>query len=141
MRNLFIITFLTSLFALPASAADLEISGTWFTKGNEAKIGISDCGDGTPCGELVWFKVAEGGITTDALNPDPALRTRSLYGSEVFWGFKKKKNKWNGGRIYDAQSGKTYKSKIELKDDGTLKVKGCVGPICQSQIWVRANDE
>ena len=123
-----------------ALAQPLDIEGTWFTKNNEAKVLVSDCGDGTPCGKLVWFDPELGGETTDINNPNPALQSRPLLNSAVFWGFERRKEKWKSGKIYDAQSGKTYKSKLELKEDGSLKVKGCIGPICQGQTWVRAAD-
>ena len=45
---------------------------------------------------------------------------------------------WAGGKIYDANSGKTYRSKMVLDPDRTLKVSGCVLFICQAQAWTRA---
>ncbi len=136
---LYVVSF--SLFGSQSALAQpLDIEGTWFTKGNEAKVLVSDCGDGTPCGNLVWFDPELGGESIDVNNPDPALQSRPLLHSAVFWGFERRKDKWKSGKIYDAKSGKTYKSKLELKEDGSLKVKGCIGPICQGQTWVRAED-
>ena len=143
MRNLTILALagLSLSWGQAASAQSLDIEGTWFTKDNEAKVEVSDCGDGTPCGKLVWFDPNLGGDNRDMNNPDPELQGRPLLNTAVFWGFERSKNKWKSGKIYDAQSGKTYKSKLELQDDGTLKVKGCVGPICQGQTWVKVPDE
>ncbi|GGX65712.1 hypothetical protein GCM10011309_14970 [Litorimonas cladophorae] len=53
----------------------------------------------------------------------------------MLWGFEEKSDKWSSGKIYDAESGKSYKSKLERQADGSLEVKGCIGPICQGQIW------
>ena len=114
-----------------------NIHGLWLVESGNGKVEINDCGDGTPCATLVWINKANGTGDLDINNADPALRQRPLLGTAVFWGFKKKGEGWKSGQIYDAESGKTYKSKIKLSEDGTLKVKGCVGPICKSQIWVR----
>ncbi len=121
-------------------ASDIDIAGVWYTEDKAAKIEVTDCGDGTPCGNLVWFEPDSSGVTNDVNNPDPELREKPLLGSRVFWGFQRKKDRWNKGRIYDAGSGKSYKSKLQLAEDGTLKVKGCIGPLCQTQVWTRAAD-
>jgi len=133
--------FVASLFlGVNAYAAPPDIYGIWFTQDKAAKVEINDCGDGTPCGTLIWFESEPGEVVLDTQNPDPDLQVRPLLGSSVFWGYKPGKNKWKSGKIYDAGSGKTYKSKISLENDGTLKVKGCIGPICQGQTWVRADN-
>ncbi len=148
MRTFIKISIVTSaamLISAPSlandAANDIDIAGTWYTQGNQAKVLVADCGDGTPCGTMVWFDPAMGGENKDFNNPDPELRGRPLLGSAIFWGFERKKNKWKSGYIYDARGGKTYKSKLELQSDGSLKVKGCIGPICQGQTWIRAEDD
>lgn len=42
----------------------------------------------------------------------------------------------SAGKIWQPSTGKTYKSKMALSGN-TLKVSGCVGPICKKQIWSR----
>lgn len=113
------------------------IDGLWMVESGNGKVEVKDCGDGTPCGTLVWINKANGKSDVDINNSDPALKDRPLIGSAVFWGFKQKGDKWKSGQIYDAESGKTYKSKIKLNEEGELEVKGCVGPICKTQTWVR----
>lgn len=143
--NLLIMASLTLSFAPFVSAQgaedsatqSLKINGLWLVESGNGKVEIKDCGDGTPCGTLVWVNKANGKSDVDINNLDPDLKGRPLVGSAVFWGFKKKGDGWKSGKIYDAESGKTYKSKIKLGDDGKLNVKGCVGPICKSQTWVR----
>jgi uncharacterized protein (DUF2147 family) len=46
---------------------------------------------------------------------------------------------WQGGTIYDPNSGKTYKSTITLVDRNTLKVRGFVGVSLfgRSHTWTR----
>jgi uncharacterized protein (DUF2147 family) len=131
------------LIAVPAFAhggAHLEgtdVYGTWLVGSGSAHVEISDCGDGTPCGTLVHINAPNAASLLDDKNPDAELAKKPLIGSRMLWGFEAKKSKWSGGRIYDAESGKDYKSKIQRQEDGTLEVKGCVGPFCQSQTWTK----
>lgn len=132
---------LASLSCLPlcAQADALDAyAGTWVLDGGSAHLTLSDCGDGTPCGEISWLNPEGDGDPTDSQNPDPDMRGRSLLGVQMLWGFTEKKGRWIKGRIYNPQDGRTYGSKIELEDPDTLKVKGCVGPICKTQLWPRA---
>lgn len=135
----FVSTALANEAEKPAGASvSLGINGVWRVESGNGQVEVKDCGDGTPCGTLIWINETHGSSTLDANNQDPSLRQRPLIGSPVFWGFKKKGDTWKSGYIYDAESGKTYKSKMKLKN-GDLIVKGCVGPICQSQSWVRVS--
>ena len=43
---------------------------------------------------------------------------------------------YSGGRIWDPEHNKTYKSKMKLKGD-VLDVEGCVSIICTGQDWTR----
>lgn len=45
---------------------------------------------------------------------------------------------YKNGQIWQPSTGKTFKSKMALSGD-TLKVSGCVGPICKKQTWSRVN--
>jgi uncharacterized protein (DUF2147 family) len=45
---------------------------------------------------------------------------------------------YKGGKIWHPSTGKTFKSKMALSGN-TLKVSGCVGPICRKQTWSRVN--
>ena len=53
-------------------------------------------------------------------------------------GFDKKRKDWRGGTIYDPEADKSYASRLKRLANGTLQVKGCIGPICQAQIWQEA---
>jgi len=45
-------------------------------------------------------------------------------------------SKYSSGKIWAPDVDKTYRSKMALNGN-TLKVSGCVGPICRSQNWTR----
>ncbi len=130
------ITALIGLTAIPAKAAEsVDVAGVWVVQSGNAIVEIIDCGNATPCGKIAWVNAEPDTSPKDDKNPDPNLRDRPLVGSALIWGFNAQNAKWISGKIYDAESGKTYNSKMELLENGTLKVKGCIGPICQGQVW------
>ena len=135
------VTLTLALFSTAGStsayAGDTSILGSWMTDTRSAIVDISFCEAESPCGEITWVD-PNGGSLVDRNNPDESLNGRPLVGIMMLWGFKAKGDKWKSGKIYNPKDGKTYKSKVSLNDDGTLKVKGCVGPICKTQIWTRA---
>lgn len=81
--------------------------------------------------KIIWFT---GGVTkakpmetiTDIKNPDPALRTRKVLGLDVVENlvYSPKSDTWEGGKIYEVQSGKYWSAAAYLDKSGLLKVKG-----------------
>ncbi len=128
--------------ATAAHAAD-PVMGDWMTQGGGAKVRIAPCAsDGAKaCGTIVWMKNPKdkaGALQKDVNNPDPAQRGKTLMGLQMIRDFKPAgPGKWTGGKIYDPGAGKTYGSKINANPNGTLKVEGFIGPICQAQTWTR----
>ncbi|MEM1105966.1 MAG: DUF2147 domain-containing protein [Pseudomonadota bacterium] len=144
------ITFAAIVFGLAAGAAHADgkdVFGIWLTQSQTAKLEITDCGDGTPCGRVVWIDPASlpEGLTAetslDVNNPDPAMQDRPVLGLMMLSGFEARRRDWRGGEIYDPEEGRTYGSRLKRLDDGTLEVKGCVGPFCQTQVWQPATLE
>ena len=118
------------------AATPLDVSGRWLTAERTAQIEIRDCGDGAPCGTVVWVKPNPKGVL-DVKNPAPELRARPLVGVRLLYAFHRGETAWEGGRIYDARSGRTYQARMSRSADGTLSVTGCLGPFCQSQTWTQ----
>jgi uncharacterized protein (DUF2147 family) len=119
-----------------------DITGRWRTVMHGALVDISDCGDGTPCGRLVWVDGAiSDGAVADARNPDRALRARPLIGTPILWGFRHGSEGWESGRLYNPQTGQTFRSSLRAVSRGGLRVTGCLGPLCRSQVWRRADDD
>ena len=50
--------------------------------------------------------------------------------------------RWSGGRIYDPNSGKTYKATIRQVDANTIKLRGYIGISLfgRSDTWTRDDD-
>jgi uncharacterized protein (DUF2147 family) len=137
VRHLFLV--LVAFLAAPLALADSkDVYGRWLVEDGNAVIEISDCGDGTPCGHLRWVDMTEATSDRDIHNPDPDLKGRPLIGMPMLWGFREKGSSWGRGRIYDPEEGKTYGSNLKRRKDGSLRVKGCIGPFCQSQVWTPA---
>ncbi len=120
-----------------AQTARLDVAGVWLTEARDGRIEIADCGDGTPCGRIVG---GGDGVTAerfDTANPNPALRSRSLMNLRILSNYRRDGQRWVDGRIYEPDTGRTYGSRLHLGEDGTLRVQGCLGPICQTQRWTR----
>lgn len=133
-----IILSLSLAMGFSAAHADpSDVAGYWLTEAGNAVVEIADCGDGTPCGNIAWFDQTDAEANTDIYNPDAALRDRSILGLQLLWGFSRRNDRWRRGKIYDPEEGKTYGSGIRINDEGELKVKGCIGPLCQTQTWTR----
>ena len=124
-----------------AGAALAGPEGTWLTEGGKSHVEIRLCGD-EYCGRLVWLREPnneDGSVKLDENNKDEALRSRTIVGIELLTGFAAGGDgPWKGGRIYNPENGKTYRSNLRLKDAGTLRVSGCVFIFCETQIWTRA---
>ncbi len=120
-----------ALGATPALAA-VSVAGRWYTEEKDSIVHISPCGP-VMCGKVakVLRPAPNGGKPLDVNNPDPALRSRPIEGITLLSGFREAGDQWEG-QIYDPRAGKTYKSYLQKQADGTLKVKGCVGPFCRT---------
>lgn len=130
--------FLAAAFAAaqPAPSAD-GVLGLWKTETRNGVVEISRCG-ASVCGRLV---TSDGLRTnpnlTDANNSDASLRRRPLKGLLILSGFKPEGAIWNGGKIYNADDGKTYTARLTPAGN-QLKVRGCIFvPLCKTQTWTR----
>ncbi|WP_066526594.1 DUF2147 domain-containing protein [Erythrobacter sp. CCH5-A1] len=123
---------------VPAGFAAEPITGRWVTAEKDAVVAIAPCGKAL-CGRIEKFLVPppQGNDQRDVNNPDAAKRSRKLLGISILTGLVADGDVWSG-KVYDPKKGKTYTAYVRRKPDGTLEMKGCVGPFCQSQVWKRA---
>jgi uncharacterized protein (DUF2147 family) len=120
-----------------AGAAPHTVEGLWLNDDRKGLVQIAPCGRKV-CGTIVKVLSRDPKAPkTDIHNPDPALRNRGFVGMQVLTGFERAGSVWKGGRAYDPESGKSYRSTLELNPDGSLKVTGCVLFICESRRWTR----
>ena len=143
MRRLVPLAAALGLAAGPALAAD-PAEGVWLVQDKNARVRIAPCAGRADqlCGEIVWLQRPlgdDGKPRRDEKNPDAQARAKPLMGHMMIRDFRAAgPGRWEGGKIYDPKSGKTYASKMRVAPDGTLKVEGCVLMICKAQTWTRA---
>jgi uncharacterized protein (DUF2147 family) len=131
--------FVAALLMIGSAAeAAPTIAGDWVIQDKSALVTITPCGS-RMCGRIAKALIRKPGYPqTDIHNPNAALRKRPLLGLQILSGFVPKSDRWDSGRIYDPESGKSYRSVLKLNADGSLKVSGCIVVFCQSQRWTRA---
>jgi uncharacterized protein (DUF2147 family) len=138
--------------APPAAGADnpnRQVVGVWNTENNRGKVELYER-DGRLCAKIVGLKEPNfpandrrgmaGKPKVDRENPDPKLRDRPLAGLEIMRDLKPAgANKWDGGHIYDPESGSTYKCKITLAATNKLEMRGFLGfsLIGRTTTWTR----
>ena len=141
-----------ALVAAPLVAGDGDaIVGVWATapdtEDGQAHVKITEK-DGRFFGEIIWLEIPiypeddeqgmAGQAKVDRENPDAGMRTRPIIGLEIMHDFEYAGGgKWKGGTIYAPDDGKTYKCKLSLEDDGTLKVRGYIGVslLGRTEVW------
>jgi len=140
-RLLLIVPILLLALAVPpAGASDdqaMLILGNWLTEPRDGIIEISIAGDGSYQGKIVG---GNSPLRQDQHNPDPARRSQLLLGQTIFQSMKYDgEGKWSGGTIYDPDSGRTYRCRLERLDAERLQVRGFVGfaLLGRSQVWTR----
>ena len=109
------------------------IIGRWMSTDNKIEVEIYKTGDEYK-GRIIWLddsndKSRPMNTRTDKNNPNPALRTRKLIGLVVMTGltYNAEQNDWQGGQIYDPESGKQFSAKAYLTGNDYLKIRGFVG--------------
>jgi uncharacterized protein (DUF2147 family) len=153
MKSVIFIIF-TSVVMAAASVSATESSdiiGTWNTEDYDAKIEIYKCGI-KYCGKIVWLaqptypQDSKEGIpgtpVLDDYNPDPHLKKTPLLGLRILTDFEAAgNNTWDGGRIYDPDSGKSYGGKMHLLSANQLELRGFLGISLfgSTSIWTRQN--
>ncbi len=135
---------LLALAAAPALAQPSSSPvGEWVTEGGKARVRVAPCAGSANdlCGAITWVdrpEGAPGGPLVDRNNQDPAQRTRPIVGLPLMAGFKPGgEGAWEGGTIYDPESGRAYRSSLSLAGPDELLVEGCVLFVCRTQTWRR----
>jgi uncharacterized protein (DUF2147 family) len=124
--------------ALPDQQAQTAaIPGRWLTEARDGIIEITRTASGDYEGRIV------GGNSphrTDVNDPDAGRRHLPLLGQVILRNMREDgPGRLSGGTIYDPDSGRTYKCRIELLDRDHLKVRGFIGIalLGRSQTWTR----
>lgn len=127
------ILLMMAFAVISLTAYSQDIFGTWITESGDGNVEIYE-NNGKIYGKIVWLE--KGPDTKDTHNPDAKLKERKLIGVNLLSGLTKKGDKYEGGKIYDPKSGKTYNCAIWL-DGKNLKVRGILGIFHSTQTWKR----
>jgi uncharacterized protein (DUF2147 family) len=134
------IAALFSMILSGLALAEEGANGVWMLARGKVTVRITSCGDSL-CGAIVGLAKPlnkRGQPKVDKKNPNEALRNRPLIGLTILANMKPAgENRWQG-TIYNADDGRTYSSYMNLSGS-SMKVKGCVGPLCKTMVFVRQN--
>ncbi len=141
-----------TLFALAIGVAAMPMLafaqqspiGKWKTIDDETGkvksiVEITQASNGTLQGRVIEVLHSDRGPNPTCDKCSGANKGKPVKGMTILWGLRPDgAGKWAGGTVLDPAKGKTYKSKLEIKDGGKkLGMSGCVAFICREQTWVR----
>lgn len=135
------VTFAASTLALAQSTP----AGTWHTIDDSTgkPRGVIEIAekDGVFSGKLVKSLVPTEGAPKVCDKCTDSRKDQPIIGMTLLTGLRKTAdNEWTGGEILDPETGKLYKCKMSMADDGKkLNVRGFIGIslIGRTQTWVR----
>lgn len=134
-----LIAILVLLFSPSISPALASpASGLWRTPEDDGTVEIYDCGSKL-CGKVVGSsELAANPDLKDVNNENASLRQRPIKGLNVVSGFAGGPKSWSGGQLYRPKNGRSYSGELDLVDNSTLKVRGCLFMgLCETQTWQR----
>ena len=135
----------TLLLATAAYAANNTPVGTW-TQVDDATgkpksiIEITQQPDGTLQGTVKQVLFSDQGTHPICKKCEGDRHDKPVVGMVIMWGVKKDGSAWDGGQVLDPDSGKIYKVKLSLEDNGQkLDVRGYIGwsLFGRTQTWLR----
>jgi uncharacterized protein (DUF2147 family) len=114
----------------PGVLASTDIpQGVWLID-KKAAVQIFGC-NGLLCGRILWLQSPRGPagqLSQDKKNRNPALRQRPLCGLTMLWGLRASgPDRWEGGRFYNPEDGKTYDVSAHLKSADMLVARIYLG--------------
>ncbi len=119
-----------------------DITGYWLTAQKGSIVEFVKSGD-EYTGKVAWSRTAKdkaGKPLKDVKNPDKSKRNNPIVGSAMITGLKynPKTDTYEGGKIYQAQTGRSYNCKVTLdKNKNVMKIVGGVGFISKTLTWTR----
>ncbi len=122
--------------ALVAQQAS-SVLGRWLTQPGDGIIEITRTADNGYQGTIIGGNAPR---RVDEHNPDPARRQQLLLGQVILRDMREDaEGALAGGTIYEPDTGRTYRCRIEILDRDRLKVRGFIGLalLGRSQVWTR----
>ncbi len=118
---------------LTSFAQAQKFTGEWITASDSSSVEITKQPNGKYAGVINWLMVPnedDGTPKVDKENPDSKKQKNPIIGLKLVKGFtyNAKKDRWDGGSIYDPDNGKTYDCYCWFEDGNydVLYLKGYV---------------
>jgi uncharacterized protein (DUF2147 family) len=114
-----------------------SVLGRWLTQPGDGIIEITRRADNTYQGTIIGGNAPH---RVDEHNPEPGRRQQLLLGQVILKDMHEDGDgALAGGTIYEPDTGRTYKCRIETLDHDRLKVRGFIGVslLGRSQVWTR----
>ncbi|MBB4402900.1 DUF2147 domain-containing protein [Agrobacterium radiobacter] len=114
---------------LAQQASQDAFLGKWAADDGSVRLEMFKAGAELRAHLLFGNQIMERDNTTfksDAKNPDPALRSRSLENIVFIHGLRWDDGQWTEGTLYDPSSGRTYRCTVEMKGNKML-LRGYLG--------------
>ena len=108
-----------------------EAVGRWFTLKNEGIVELF-LEEDILKGRIVWMNTDKP--LKDTHNKNKALRDRPLLGLLIIDGLKWNGERWDEGKVYDPDTGKSYDCLIWVAD-GKLHLRGHIGALGKTLKW------
>jgi len=125
-RGIAALILLTGAFVMTGTTAkSTELRGIYSAPFLGAVVRFAPCrkDQGAICGTLLW-----GWDATQWRHARP--------GDMIITGLKPDARGWAGGRLRHPETGLSFKGRVTHLPDGRLRLQGCAGPFCATQIWV-----
>lgn len=125
MKNL-LLTLIFSAVGAQAALAQSPLLGRWKADDHDGYIEIYKRGS-KYYGKILNTPMENGKPKLDKHNPNAALRSKALHGSDILVGFEETDdNEFENGKIYDPRSGKYYDGRIEVNGN-VMELRGFIG--------------
>ena len=108
-----------------------------------SKVRVYKCTDGSYAAQCIYLRDTidkkTGKIRLDTKNPDKSLRNVPCNRIVILRNlrYNAKKQRWDGGRIYDPTRGIKVQCTCEFTSDGRLKLRGSVLGIGETRYWIK----
>ncbi|WP_022823007.1 DUF2147 domain-containing protein [Hymenobacter norwichensis] len=144
--TLLLVLFIAALFrsaSAQTAAPPVVPLGVWADDTGDSHIELYRCGEEL-CGRLVWLRQptdANGKPRLDEHHPEPNQKTRPLLNLTVLerLTYNPSNDRWEDGKIYDPENGRTYSCYVAPAGKDRLEVKGYIGfsMMGKSHYWQR----
>lgn len=147
MRLLLLPFFSIYFFSTILAQSSDAVKGKWLSPDQGKVIDIYEK-DGKYYGKIIWLRDStdeQGEPIRDVLNENAKKRSRKIIGTDMLLGYEWDEggNEWDGGTIYNYETGSSYNSYMYLDENKNLRIKGYwwfLGFLGRTKTWTRISE-